>query len=59
MKKYIREILTDLKLTKSSTKPEPPLPEDLNNQILSKDPKQRVRQLDQQAQRSNERQTIG
>jgi hypothetical protein len=59
MKKYIREILTDLKLTKSSAKPEPPLPEDLNNQILSKDPKQRVRQLDQQAQRSKERQTIG
>jgi hypothetical protein len=45
MKKLIREILSDL-----SPKPKPPLPEDLDNQTLSKDPEQRVRQLDQQAQ---------
>jgi hypothetical protein len=44
MKKLIREILNDL-----SPKPKSPLPEDLDNQILSKDPEQRVRQLDQQA----------
>ena len=59
MKKYIREILNDLKLTPGQKKPEPVVPEDLNNQTLSNDPAQRVRQLDQQAQRSEERQTIG
>jgi hypothetical protein len=58
MKKYIREILTDLKLTSGNAKLEPPHPQDLNNQILSKDPQQRVRQLDQQAQQSEERQTL-
>ena len=57
MKKYIREILNDLKLTPGQKKPEPPVPTDLDNQILSKDPAQRVRQLDQQAQKSEERQT--
>jgi hypothetical protein len=31
------------------------VPEDLNNQILSKDPLQRLRQLDQQAQEDEER----
>jgi hypothetical protein len=45
MKKLIRQILNDL-----NPKPHPPLPEDLDNQILAKDPAQRVRQLDQQAQ---------
>jgi hypothetical protein len=44
MKKLIREILDDL-----NTKPEPPLPTDLDNQILSQDLAERVRQLDQQA----------
>ena len=50
MKTYIREILNDVK------KPEPADPTDLDNQILSKDPAERVRQLDQQAQKSEERQ---
>jgi hypothetical protein len=45
MKKLIRQILKDL-----NPKPQPPLPGDLDNQILSKDPLERVRQLDQQAQ---------
>jgi hypothetical protein len=58
MKKYIREILNDLKLTPGQKKPEPVVPEDLDNQILSSDPAQRVRQLDQQAQKSEERQTL-
>ncbi len=44
MKKLIREILDDL-----NKKPLPPLPTDLENQILSEDPAERVRQLDQQA----------
>ena len=51
MKKYIREILNDLK------KPEQAVPTDLDNQTLSKDPAERVRQLDQQAQKSEERQS--
>jgi hypothetical protein len=51
MKTYIREILNDLK------KPEPAVPADLDNQVLSKDPAERVRQLDQQAQKSEERQS--
>jgi len=45
MKKLIRQILDDL-----TPKPQPPLPTDLDNQILSNDPAERVRQLDQQAQ---------
>jgi hypothetical protein len=45
MKKLIREILNDL-----TPKPEPPLPTDLDNQILSKNHEEMVRQLDQQAQ---------
>ena len=49
MKKLIREILTDL-----SPKPKPPLPHDLDSQILSKDPKQRVRQLDHQAEQKEQ-----
>jgi hypothetical protein len=51
MKKYIREIMNDVK------KPEPPVPADLDNQILSKDPAERVRQLDQQAQENEERES--
>jgi hypothetical protein len=51
MKTYIREILNDLK------KPEPTVPTDLDNQVLSDDPAERVRQLDQQAQKSEERQS--
>jgi hypothetical protein len=56
MKTYIREILNDLKLTPGQKKPEPPVPTDLDNQTLSTDPAERVRQLDQQAQQSEERQ---
>ena len=51
MKKYIREILNDLK------KPESAVPTDLDNQILSDDPAERVRQLDQQAQENEERES--
>jgi hypothetical protein len=51
MKKYIREILNDLK------KPDPAVPTDLDNQTLSKDPAERVRQLDQQAQENEERES--
>ena len=50
MKTYIREILNDLK------KPDPVVATDLGNQILSDNPAERVRQLDQQAQKSKERQ---
>jgi hypothetical protein len=59
MKKYVRDILNDLKPTPAQKQPEPVVPEDLDNQILSSDPAQRVRQLDQQAQKSEERQTLG
>ena len=59
MKKHVREILSDLKRSAPKKKMSAVVPQDLNNQILSKDPAQRVRQLDQQAQRSEERQTIG
>ena len=56
MKKYIREILTDLKLKPGQKKLEPPVPTDLDNQILSKDPAQRMRQLDQQAREKQQQQ---
>ena len=47
------------KTTYLSSPPPPPapLPEDLNNQELSDDPLQRVRQLDFQAQKDEERQS--
>ena len=48
MKKYIREILNDLKKRADT---------DLDNQTLSKDPAERVRQLDQQAQENEERES--
>jgi hypothetical protein len=57
MKTYIREILNDLKSTSSQKKPEPVVPTDLDNQTLSTDPAERVRQLDQQAQENEERET--
>jgi hypothetical protein len=59
MKKYIREILNDLKLAPRQKQPEPVVAEDLDNQILSSNPAQRLRQLDRQAQKSEERQTLG
>jgi hypothetical protein len=55
MKKHIRAILDDLK--KPSKEPPAPVPEDLDNQSLSNDPARRLRQLDYQAQKSEERQT--
>ena len=59
MKKHIRESLNDLKRSARPRKMTPAVvPQDLNNQILSSDPAQRVRQLDQQAQQSEERQTL-
>jgi hypothetical protein len=62
MKKYVRAVLDDLK-SKSGKKqnpvvPTPVVPQDLNNQTLSKDPKQKVRQLDYQAQKDEERETL-
>ena len=64
MKKYIREMLDDLrrKNTPSSVErldapTEPVVPEDLGNQELSEDPLERIRQLDFQAQESEEEQT--
>ena len=56
MKKHIRAILDDLK---KPPKPPAPVPGDLDNQTLSNDPAQRVRQLDYQAQKSEERQKLG
>ena len=55
MKKYIRDMIDDLKREK---KPQPSVPQDLDNQVLSGDPAQRVRQLDYQAQKSEERQKL-
>jgi hypothetical protein len=60
MKKYIRSILDDVKKQvrpKAAAVPSV-VPEDLDNQILSSDPAQRARQLDYQAQKSEERQTL-
>jgi hypothetical protein len=60
MKKHIRQILDDVKRSARQKKARSAVvPQDLNNQILSNDPLQRVRQLDQQAQQSEERQTLG
>ena len=60
MKKHIRAVLDDLKKkTKNQTKKtNPTVPQDLENQILSKNPKQKVRQLDYQAQQAEERQKL-
>jgi len=52
MKKYIREMLDDLRRKNT---PAPVVAQDLENQELSKDPEQRVRQLDFQAQQAEER----
>lgn len=48
---------TDGKTNFLTPPPEPPMPEDLTNQELSKDPHERVRQLDYQAQKDEERET--
>jgi hypothetical protein len=76
MKKYIREMIQDLKGSKAKTfippvpkgaatqsvkdltpPPDKAMPEDLSNQELSKDPAEKVRQLDYQAFQSERRQT--
>lgn len=61
MKKYIRDLLEDL-TKKLDPPPAPPIqnvvPQDLENQELSADPAQRVRQLDYQAQQAEERETL-
>jgi len=61
MKKYVRAVLDDLKSRTRKRRPavSEGVPEDLENQTLSKNPRQRVRQLDDQAQKSEERQTLG
>lgn len=53
MKKYVRAVLNDLK--SKTGKKNPVVPQDLENQTLSKDPQQKVRQLDYQAQKDEER----
>ena len=55
MKKYVRAVLDDLK-PKTKKKQTPATAQDLESQTLSKDPQQKVRQLDYQAQKSEERQ---
>ena len=61
MRTYIREMIDDIR-RKQSKKAKPPainltppaapvLPKDLENQVLSTDPAERVRQLDFQAQK--------
>ena len=59
MKKHIRAMIDDLRKQTPSKKAKtnPVIPEDLDNQTLSQDPAQRVRQLDYQAQKSEERQS--
>ena len=57
MKKYVRAVLDDLK-SKAGKKPNPVAPQDLENQTFSKDPQQKVRQLDYQAQKDEERETL-
>jgi hypothetical protein len=56
MKKFIRDILDDLNRNK---KPEvaPTLPDDLENQELSKNPAEKVRQLDFQAEQEERLET--
>jgi hypothetical protein len=57
MKKYVRAVLDDLK-TKAGKKQNPVVSQDLANQTLSKNPQQKVRQLDYQAQKDEERETL-
>ena len=50
---------SDAATTDLTPPPQPAMPNDLNNQILSKNSKEDVRQLDFQAQENEERETIG
>jgi hypothetical protein len=54
MKKYVRAVLDDLK-SKTKKKTNAAMPQDLQSQTLSTDPQQKVRQLDYQAQKDEER----
>ena len=59
MKKYIRNMLDDLKKKRDRKDPLPPVvPQDLENQDPSSNPEERVRQLDQQAQDDEIRETL-
>jgi hypothetical protein len=58
MKKYVRAVLDDLKSKAGKKKQSPVVSQDLDNQTLSKDPQQKVRQLDYQAQKDEERETL-
>jgi hypothetical protein len=58
MKKYVRAVLDDLKSKAGKNQQNPAGPQDLENQMLSKDPQQKVRQLDYQAQKDEERETL-
>ena len=61
MKKHIRALIDDLRkhnAPRKKTKSNPVVPQDLDNQTLSQDPAQRVRQLDYQAQKNEERQKL-
>jgi hypothetical protein len=64
MKKHIRTMIEDLK-KKRRKKDRPPsaagplgAPQDLENQVLSSNPEERVRQLDEQAQQEEEMETL-
>ncbi len=57
MKKYIRDLLDDL-TKRQDPPPASVVADDLNNQELSKHSEERVRQLDQQAQEDEERETL-
>ena len=76
MKKYIREMINDLKNSKTkdfvpavpkggkenpvvdlTPPPQPAVPDDLSNQVLSKNAEEKVKQLDYQAQQSERLQT--
>ena len=54
MKKHVRAVLDDLK-SSAGKQTNPVVAQDLENQSLSKDPQQKVRQLDYQAQKNEER----
>jgi len=59
MKKYIRQMFDDLNKRRDQKDPLPPVvPQDLENQDLSSNPAERLRQLDQQAQDDEERETL-
>jgi hypothetical protein len=51
-------VSTNASATNPEPKPQASVPDDLNNQDLSNDPSERVRQLDYQAQRGVEKGTL-